>query len=259
MRSALGCRRFETTNRPENDTSRRSFSLIVRCIQAQVGCGDSALPQSKNTKITYGWKPTKTLEYSTRENESTPSQRLTSPPEIWGLFAFLGVVDETRFAIIGKRGEAAGFAKDHLGSNLERLVRTSTRPTIVVSRAFKPIRRFLLAFDGSPSAQRAVERLVEGSVLDGLECHTVSVGTPNSEVGKKLDAAAQALRDVGYLTTDHLVQGDATTAIAKMITSIDADMLVLGKAGHSRIRRLFIGSTTLELMQSCHVPVLVFP
>lgn len=169
------------------------------------------------------------------------------------------LADDTRFAIIGKRGEAAGFAKDHLGSNLERLVRTSTRPTLVVSRNFKPIQRFLLAFDGGPSAQRAVDRLVEGSVLDGTHCHIMSVGAPNSDVGKKLDAAAQSLRDAGYTVTDLLVQGDPATQITKAIVETETDMLVLGKSGHSRIRQLFIGSTTLELMQSCHVPVLVFP
>lgn len=169
------------------------------------------------------------------------------------------LADETRFAIIGKRGEAAGFAADHLGSNLERLVRTSTRPTLVVSRAFKPIRRFLLAFDGGASAERAVQRLVEGSVLDGIECHIISVGQPNSDIGKKLGAAAQDLRDAGYLVTDHLAQGDASTETAKALAAVDADLLVLGKSGHSRIRQLFIGSTTIELMLTCHVPVLVFP
>lgn len=169
------------------------------------------------------------------------------------------LAEETRFAIIGKRGEAADFATNHLGSNLERLVRTSTRPVLVVSRAFKPIRRFLLAFDGGTSAVRAVNRMVEGSVLDGLECHILKVGPATADVGKNLDSAAQALRDAGYVVKEHLMQGDPETVIAKAVVDLDADMLVLGKSGHSRFRKLFIGSTTLELMRTCRVPVLVFP
>jgi len=35
---------------------------------------------------------------------------------------------EADLIVIGKRGEAADFAKLHLGSNLERVVRASARP-----------------------------------------------------------------------------------------------------------------------------------
>ena len=51
------------------------------------------------------------------------------------------VEGDARVIIVGKRGEDADFAKGHLGSNLERIVRTSTRPVFVASRAFKPIAR----------------------------------------------------------------------------------------------------------------------
>jgi hypothetical protein len=50
--------------------------------------------------------------------------------------------------LIGKRGEAADFAKGHLGSNLERIVRASHRPVLVASRAFRPVDKVLIAFDG---------------------------------------------------------------------------------------------------------------
>ena len=41
--------------------------------------------------------------------------------------------------VIGKRGEAADFAKLHLGSNLERVVAPPPSRCLVASRAFKPI------------------------------------------------------------------------------------------------------------------------
>ena len=37
-----------------------------------------------------------------------------------------------------------------------------------------------------------------------------------------------------------------------------ADLIVMGAYGHSRIRNLIIGSTTTAMVQSCHVPVLLF-
>lgn len=166
---------------------------------------------------------------------------------------------ETRFAIIGKRGEAAGFAQEHLGSNLDRAVRTFQRPVFIVSHAFRPISRFLLAYDGSPSTERAIERLTEGSVLRGLECHILSVGSATPAVRDKLGAAANALRHAGFEVTEHLQAGEPEKVITKAMLDLDIDLLVLGKSGHSRLRQLALGSTTLELIRTGKRPVLIFP
>jgi nucleotide-binding universal stress UspA family protein len=166
---------------------------------------------------------------------------------------------ETRFAIIGKRGEAAGFAREHLGSNLDRAVRTFHRPVLVASHAFRPIDRFLIAYDGSPSTERAVERLVEGSVLRGLDCHVLSVGSATPSVRDRLQAAAGALRGAGFAVTEHLRAGEPEKVITDAMAELDIDLLVLGKSGHSRLRQLALGSTTLELIRSCKRPVLIFP
>lgn len=166
---------------------------------------------------------------------------------------------ETRFAIIGKRGEAAGFAQQHLGSNLDRAVRTFQRPVFIVSHAFRPIGRFLLAYDGSPSTERAIERLTEGSVLRGLESHILSVGSPTPAVRDKLAAAANALRHAGFQVTEHLQAGEPEKVITQALVDLDIDLLVLGKSGHSRLRQLALGSTTLELIRTGKRPVLIFP
>jgi len=166
---------------------------------------------------------------------------------------------ETRFVIIGKRGEAAGFAKEHLGSNLDRAVRVSHRPVLVAARAFRPMNRFLLAYDGSPATDRAIERLVEGSVLRAMTCHLILVGTVTPAARDRLNAAAAALRRVGYDVTEHLETGEPEAVITKAVVDLSVDLLVLGKSGHSRLRQLFIGSTTMELMRFCKVPVLIFP
>jgi nucleotide-binding universal stress UspA family protein len=166
---------------------------------------------------------------------------------------------ETRFAIIGKRGEAAGFAREHLGSNLDRAVRSFQRPVLVAAYEFRPIARFLLAYDGSPATERAVERLVEGSVLRGVECHILSVGSPTPTVRDRLRAAGEALRRAGFAVTEHLQAGLPEQVIGQAVLDLDIDMLVLGKSGHSRLRQLAMGSTTLELMRSCRRTVLIFP
>jgi len=166
---------------------------------------------------------------------------------------------ETRFAIIGKRGEAAGFASEHLGSNLDRALRSSHRPVLVANRALGALGSFLFAYDGGPSSERAVERLVEGSVLAGMACHILTAGPAVPATRGKMQAAAEALRRAGFEVTEHLETGEPEPVITRAVADLGVDLLVLGKSGHSRMRQLFIGSTTLELLRACKVPVLIFP
>ncbi len=155
--------------------------------------------------------------------------------------------------VVGKRGEAADFAKLHLGSNLERVVRSAQKPVLVASRAFKPINRFLIAFDGGESVMKAVRHIAAGKLFTDLPCTLLSVGKPTDSMQEKLDEAAAILSRAGYTVEAGFAAGERGKIEADNI-----DLLVMGAYGHSRIRNLIIGSTTTEMVRSCHVPVMMF-
>jgi nucleotide-binding universal stress UspA family protein len=160
--------------------------------------------------------------------------------------------------VIGKRGEAADFAKLHLGSNLERVIRSSHLPVLVSSRAFKPINRFLIAFDGGTSALKAVDHIARDPMFAGLECHILSVGQDTAETRKKLERAEALLRGGGFTVTADIHPGQADKVIAAKVESDGIDLLAMGAYGHSRMRTLIIGSTTSEMIRSCLIPIILF-
>jgi len=160
--------------------------------------------------------------------------------------------------VIGKRGEAADFAKLHLGSNLERAVRSSHKPMLVAARAFRPVRRFLIAFDGGRSAMKAVDHVASSPVLAGLECRVLTAGADTEETRKRLDDAVAMLRAGGYTVEAGIEAGQADAVIARRVEADDIDLLVMGAYGHSRIRSLIIGSTTTEMVRACKIPVMLF-
>jgi len=160
--------------------------------------------------------------------------------------------------VIGKRGEASELDKMHLGSHLERVVRSSHRPILVVSRAFRPPRRFLVAFDAGPSAMKAINHIAENRVLKNLDCHLLTVGDDNVQSRKKLEGAAALLREAGYTVEASIADGSVETTITSKVETEEMDLLVMGAYGHSRIRNLIIGSTTTEMVRSCKIPVLLF-
>jgi len=166
--------------------------------------------------------------------------------------------ENASFVVIGKRGEHADFAKGHLGSNLERVVRSAKIPVLVAARAFKPVNRFLIAFDGGPSALKAIHHIATGPLLKGIDCHIIAVGKPGSDLARSLEESATGLRGAGFQVTSALLQGDPDEVIAAEVKNREIDLLAMGAYGHSRVRQFILGSTTTTLVRTCHVPILLF-
>lgn len=165
---------------------------------------------------------------------------------------------KSQLTVIGKRGEDADFATMHLGSNLERTVRSARNPVMVAARAWKPINRFVIAYDGSPSTQRAIDYVINQPLLQGLECHLLFAGADNVSNRSTLSAAEQKLKSGGFTVTSHLQKGAADEVIAQYVKQAEIELLLMGAYGHSKIRTLIIGSTTSSMLRSCLIPVLMF-
>lgn len=160
--------------------------------------------------------------------------------------------------VIGKRGESADFAKLHLGSNLERVVRAVPHPVLVASRSFNPITSFLLAFDNSPSSHKAVDYIVNSQLLKGLEC-TFFASTRNEEGLKEAaESHAQRLIDAGFTVKMHFTDEKVQQALPEYVQQAAVPLVVMGAYGHSRIREFIIGSTTSKMIRNCLVPLLLF-
>ena len=165
---------------------------------------------------------------------------------------------EADLLVLGKRGEAADFDTMHLGSNLERVVRSTHKPVLVAARAFREPKRFLVAFDGARSAVQAIDFITERPHYNDLPCHLVTVGTDNAATRRPLEGAAAQLREAGFTVETEIRPGQPESAIARAVEEHAIDLLVIGAYGHSRIRSMIIGSTTSALLASCKVPVLLF-
>ena len=164
----------------------------------------------------------------------------------------------TDMFVIGKRGEAANFAAAHLGSNLERVVRSIRRPILVAARAFNPISNALIAFDGGSSALKAIDQLARSPLLAGVTMHLVHVGGETPDLRRQLEGAVAQLKGGGHTAMFRFVQGSPEEAIARIVEAEGMNLLVMGAYGHSRIRALIIGSTTTEMIRSCKIPVLLY-
>jgi len=162
--------------------------------------------------------------------------------------------------VLGKRGEAAEFASGHLGANVDRIVRSSRRPCLVTPNQFTPIERLLVAYDGSKSCQKLLEFVVQSPAFQRLELHILTVATkPEDEDAiAHLKVAEMQAQAAGFSPIGQVIPGNPEQVIADYVASHNINLLLMGAYGHSRIRHLVIGSTTIQLLRSSHIPVLLF-
>lgn len=163
---------------------------------------------------------------------------------------------ESDLVVIGKRGASANFAKGHLGSKVERIVRQSARPVLVANRAFKPIETALIAFDGGPSARKAVSFVATSPLFEGVAVHLVLVSSDSDRHASAMRWAREVLGDRnGGAET---VGGDVDGALRAYAAQVGADLLVMGAYGHSPLRAMIVGSTTTAMIRGLALPVLLF-
>lgn len=171
--------------------------------------------------------------------------------------ALAALEPEARIIVIGKRGQNAEPDSPRLGSNLERIVRATHRPVLVAARAFRPIKRVLVAHDGRAAAQEALALIAESPICAGLEITVVTVGEDSPETRARLDEARATLARAGIEAQTRIVPGAPDQALGALVEHEGYDLVVMGAYGHSRLRALVIGSTTTAMIRSCKAPLLL--
>jgi len=162
--------------------------------------------------------------------------------------------------MLGKRGENANLAKGHLGANMERVVRASSKPCLVTNRKFEEIKKVALAYDASESTRRAAAWLKESVGFNDLELEILVVDEdrPDQDALGMLREAETTLKEGDFHPRSQMLNGIPENAICEYVEDNDVDMLIMGAYGHSRIREFLIGSTTSDLIRRCRMPVMLF-
>ena len=72
-----------------------------------------------------------------------------------------------------------------------------------------------------------------------------------------LEAGRGVLTDAGFEVRTAVVEGRPSDALLDYQESHDVDLVIMGAYGHSRFRRLLVGSTTTALLSRCRVSMMV--
>ena len=165
--------------------------------------------------------------------------------------------DETRLLVIGRQGEDSGDAIQHIGSQLENVIRTMQRPILVAPGDFSAPQSVMLAFDGSATSRKGVEMLAGSPLFKGMPIHLVMVAADTADNQALLENARGVLTTAGFNVEIAIRAGEVEPTLHAYQAEHGIDLLVMGAYGHSRIRQFFVGSTTTNMIRTTSTPLLL--
>ncbi|WP_430614911.1 universal stress protein [Flavobacterium sp. JP2137] len=181
---------------------------------------------------------------------------------------FMGVIkvaeiNDVDLIIMGSHG-ASGAKEMFIGSNTEKVVRSSEVPVLVIKEKISEfeVKDFIFASDFSESMKAPFLKALKFNKVFGSKLHLLMVNTPNSfkttqAAEEQLEAFLSDITDKEFELTIYndinIEQG-----ILNYAKKIDADLIGLSTHGRKGISHFLNGSITEDLVNHSSTSVLTF-
>ncbi|TVT66472.1 MAG: universal stress protein [Pseudomonas sp.] len=165
--------------------------------------------------------------------------------------------EEIRLLVIGKQGDEKSSIGRQIGSHLESVIRSLSRPILVTPITYKRPESLMVAFDGSATASKALELIATSPLFRHMPVHIVMVGPDTNDAWDQIKRAKAVLARSGFDITIAIRAGEVEDTLHAYQAEHAIDLLVMGAYGHSRIREFLVGSTTTNMLRATDTPILL--
>ncbi len=182
--------------------------------------------------------------------------------------AFDGIINISRkndvdLIVMGSHG-ASGFQEVFIGSNTEKVVRSSEIPVLVIKREEGEfdVNKFVFASDFSDEIKSSFSKVVKFAQNFDAHLNLVMINTPNSF--KSTDVAQKIMNDFisGFNLNNYSLHIYNDTNVEKGVLnfakSINADLIGISTHGRNGLAHFFNGSISEDLVNHAQRPVVTF-
>jgi len=167
------------------------------------------------------------------------------------------IQEDTRLLVLGRQGEDHDN-EEEIGGNLESVIRTLSCRILITPPDFKAPEKVLLAYDGSPTADKVLYIVSRSPLFKGIPIHLLMVNEETADNRRLLDEARQQLEKEGHTGVETVLKpGEVEATLLGYREEEALGMIIMGAYGHSRIRQFLVGSTTTNLLRKSPVPILL--
>lgn len=160
--------------------------------------------------------------------------------------------ESIRIAVIGLDGIDEKNNKSGVSTQVEKIIKDIRAPIFLVNSKYRPIRKILIAYDGSLSSQKALDILISNPIFQDLQRDIVSV---NNEA--VLQEAKKKLSESNINANFIYLEGEPVTAILSYQKECNIDLIAMGAFGHGILHHIIYGSATHHMLLEACVPLLL--
>lgn len=182
--------------------------------------------------------------------------------------AFDGIMETSKkhgcdFIVMGSQG-ANGFQEMFIGSNTEKVVRTSEIPVLVIKNHHEnfEIRKIIFATNLDEHSKETLHEVIKFTEQAGAELHLVYINTANEfitseETDEFLARFTEGLTEKKFQF--HVYNDDSVEqGILHFAQKMNADLIAVATHGRKGLSHFFNGSISEDLVNHSNSPVITF-
>ncbi len=138
---------------------------------------------------------------------------------------------------------------------LVRLIARGVRPILAAARTWRPVRRVLMAYNGSMESAKAIKRFVQMRLWPDVTLKIACFELERTQAATLLADAAAYCRAHGYEAQCEALGGHPHERLLAHAREWEADLIVMGSTSRARILRHLLGDTVLHAVRHAEVPL----
>ena len=157
---------------------------------------------------------------------------------------FSRLLDISRYhdlVVFGVRGGLAFGHPSETQGLLGPLVANGIRPLLAVAEEYRPVRRAMIAYNGSRQAAKTMRRFAQLNAWPDVETEVVTFGRPSEDPQKLLEGAAAYLADHDFPTRTEHIPDPARRGILQHAAEREIDLIIMGYTTRGRLSKILLG------------------
>lgn len=166
--------------------------------------------------------------------------------------------EQIQILVVGARGKVHEDHPHQIGDKLEAMIRSLHLPILVIYDKFTPPRQVMIAYDGSETADKAVNMIAKSPLSQSFNCIHLVFASPKGASDSLFERPRHKLEtSTNADVVCQILLSKPKPALCHYQAEHSIDLTIMGAFSHNRIHDWLLGSFTTKMLINTHTPLLL--
>ncbi len=138
---------------------------------------------------------------------------------------------------------------------LIKIIKSGIRPILAVAKEHRSVHNVLVAYNGSLEAAKAMKYFVQSRIFPNAQLRVVSFEKRKDDPQELLSDAKKYCARHGFKVETDFVDEDPRDELLPYAETMNADLIVIGSTGRSKLASYVLGDTVKIAIKESHIPL----